>query len=50
VPRGLPAGDCAGDEVAVRVVLGVLAAVQPVKMAQVSVAKMNGRNNGRLRT
>ena len=47
---GLLAGDCAGGEVAVRFVLDVLAPVQPARMAQVSVAKVETRNNGRLRT
>jgi hypothetical protein len=46
VTRGLLAGDGAGDEVAARFVLDVLAPVQPARMAQVSVAKVNVRNNG----
>ena len=49
VTCGLLAGDCAGDEVAGRFVLDVLAPVQPARMAQVSVAKVSVRNNGRLR-
>jgi hypothetical protein len=50
VTCGLLAGDCAGDGVAVRLVLGALATVQPARIAQVSVAKVNVRNNGRRRT
>jgi hypothetical protein len=50
VTCGLLAGDCAGVEAAVRFVLDVLAAVQPARMAQISVAKVKVRDNGRLRT
>src|SRR5215469_4535001 len=50
VTRGLLAGECARGEVAARFVLGVLAPEQPAMITQVSVATVNIRNNGRLRT
>jgi hypothetical protein len=45
VTRGLLAGDCAGGEVAALFVPGVLALVQPARMAQVNVAQVSVRNN-----
>jgi hypothetical protein len=46
VTCGLLVGGWAGGTVADRAALGVLAPVQPARMAQVSEAKTGVRNNG----
>jgi hypothetical protein len=43
---GLLAGGWAGGAIAGRAALGVLAPVQPARMAQVSVAEVSVKNNG----